>query len=133
MNRLLRITKDEDIISGNATASQEDVELYEDELGPGPALDPMQPHWQNLKSAWNESLGELFLQHLKQNIAVEAEFEDEILEMFYNRLKRLRRLLTGASPLEGENVHQARRRAEQKKVSALARQRPNTRRQQVSH
>jgi hypothetical protein len=138
MNELMGIAHDKEVV-GMPPPPQDDLDLYEDDGGgPGPSISPMIPHWGKLKSDWNYQLFEIFLARLKApgpdgwELVFNDETEAEVQEMFFERLYRLKREIKAATPKQGEKNYQARERVARKKMEVLDRQRPNTRRKQVS-
>lgn len=134
MNSCLGIKSDKDILKGGFSPSQETLDLWEaDEQGEGPVLNPMKPSWINLDSSWNHRLEEMFSNYFCEKMNMDdGEFEDDVRDMFRQRLVRLRRLLKGGSPRAGENLDQMTVRVQKTSAAALARQRPNSRRREVS-
>lgn len=138
MNKLLGIEHDKDALR-ILPPPPDDLDWYEDDRGgPGPSICPMTPDWGNLRGEWNYRLYELFIGYVEApppdgcGYALDEESCVEIHEMFFGRLYRLKREIQAASPKSGEREHQTRERLAQAKKSALTRQRPNTRRKQVS-
>jgi hypothetical protein len=134
MNKSLGINLDKDILKGGVSPSQEALDLWEaDEQGEGPTLKNMKPDWNNLRSSWNYRLEELFCAHFCEKMEIDDdEMEEDVCDMFRQRLCRLRRLMMGGSPRAGESLDQATARVRRTSVAALARQRPNSRRREVS-
>lgn len=134
MNNCLGIKVDKDILKGGFNPPQEALDLWEDdEQGEGPALQPMKPDWTNLHSSWNFRLEELFGSHFCQKWGIEDEdFEDNVCDTFRQRLARLRRLIKEGSSRAGETPEQTMVRVQKTSAAALARQRPNSRRREVS-
>jgi hypothetical protein len=137
MNELLGIEHDKDVVRV-VPPPADDFDLYEDDgSGPGPAIRPMTPSWDDIKCNWNCRLHELFVAYLEMpapdgcGISLDDENRTEIEEMFFERLYRLKREITLRSPKQGEKNHQVRERVAKTKKDTLERQRPNTRRQQV--
>jgi hypothetical protein len=138
MNHLMGIEHDKDAVR-IPPPPEEDFDQYEDDGGgPGPSIHPMTPCWDDLRCEWNWRLYELFMAYLEapapdgREILLDEENRVEIHEMFFERLRRLKREITAAAPKSGEKSYQARERVAKKKKETLERQRPNTRRQQVS-
>lgn len=135
MNSCLGIRADKDILKGGFSPPQEELDLWEDdEQGAGPVLQPMKPDWDNLHSSWNYRLEELFGNYFCSKTEVDDDdFEDDIRDMFRQRLARLRRLMRGSMPRAGESLDQMTARTKKTSAAALARQRPNSRRREVSN
>ena len=138
MNHLMGIEHDKDAMH-IPTSPEEDFDLYEDDRGgPRPSIHPMMPCWDNLKCEWNWRLYELFMAYLEApapdgyEILLDEENQVEIHKMFFECLRHLRWEITATAPKSGEKSYQARERVAKKKKETLERQRPNTRRQQVS-
>jgi hypothetical protein len=136
MNLCLGIEKDDEIIWVEA-ADPSEVERYEEEEIDGPDLKPMQPSWDCIDSAWNDHLCEIFLDHFKKrqagNFDFDSDMEQDIEDTFRRRLRTLKRKIRQAKPQKGESRAAANERLTQGKLKALKRQRPNTRRNQVSN
>jgi hypothetical protein len=137
MNELLGIEHDKDAVRV-PPPPPDDFDLYEDDgSGPGPALCPMAPSWDGLRCRWNYRLCELFVAYVEapapdgRGISLDDGNRMEIEEMFFERLYRLKREIAATSPKPGEKSRQVQERVAKKKMDALGRQRPNTRRQQV--
>jgi hypothetical protein len=138
MNELLGIEYDK-VAPNIPPPPQDDFDLYKDDgTGPGPSICPMVPYWDNLKCDWNYQLYELFLTHLQapapegRGIVLDNSDENEIEEMFFECLYRLKREIQAASPKHGEKAYQAWEHIAQKRREVLDRQQPNTRRKEVS-
>lgn len=134
MNTCLGIRVDKDILKGGFNPPQEALNLWEDdEQGEGPALQPMKPDWINPHSSWNSRLEELFGYYFCTKWGIEDEdFEEDVRDMFRQRLARLRRLIKEGSSKAGETPEQTTVRIQKTSAAALARQRPNSRRREVS-
>jgi hypothetical protein len=134
MNDLLGIRVDKDILKGGFSPPEEVLNLWEDdEQGVGPTLTAMKPDWNNLCSSWNGRLEELFCAHFCHKMEIdEEEMEDDVCDMFRQRLARLRRLMKQGSSRAGETLDQTTARIRRTSAAALARQRPNSRRREVS-
>lgn len=135
MNSCLGIRADKDILKGGFSPPQEELDLWEDdEQGAGPALQPMKPDWNDLHSSWNDRLEELFGNYFCSKMEIDNEdLEDNVRDMFRQRLARLRRLIRGSVPRAGETLDQTTARMTKTSAAALARQRPNSRRREVSN
>lgn len=134
MNYLLGIKVDKDILQGGFSPPQEALDLWEDdEQGKGPTLKHMKPDWNNLHSLWNCRLEELFCAHFCQKMEiVDEDLEDDVRDMFRQRLARLLRLMKKDLPRPGETTDQTAARVHKTSAGMLARQRPNSRRREVS-
>lgn len=134
MNYLMGIKADKDVVKGGLSPPQEALDLWEnDEQGEGPALKPMKPDWSNLRSSWNSQLEDLFCAHFCKKWEIDDEsMEGDVCNMFRQRLERLRRLIKVGLPRAGETPDQTAARATKTTAAALARQRPNSRRREVS-
>jgi hypothetical protein len=135
MNHLLGIQHDADIIHVKAAALT-DIENYNEEGVDGPILNPMQPCWACIDCAWNDEIWDQFLAEFK-NIHFEGtepdiDTEKEIEGMFIRCLRALKREVTKAQPQKGEGKVGAAGRLKNEKLRKLTRQRPNSRRGQVS-
>jgi hypothetical protein len=144
MNKLLMIEKDNDILDFtdifNPKSSQGlEMARYEnDQRGEGPCLQPMVPNFKVLAGKWNEQLWMLFHDHcIEMGYADEAgnmpeEDEEEIREIFFQRLTRLKYLLNTHKPKIGETEGAVKERIDRTQKTRLARQRQHNRRQTVS-
>lgn len=134
MNELLDINKDEEICN-IVGPSVEEVRQYEDDVGPGPTLKPMRPHFsKNMRCCWNDRLGDLFLKHLTDKLPnrLGSETKEQVRDMFDERLERLKRHINLAKRLPGESPEGVEKRLSERRQDILAKQRPSTRRVQAS-
>ena len=93
MNTLMHIQRDSDVTNMRLADSAE-VEQFESGEGDGPGLDPMRPYFGKhfLKKGWHHTLRSLFIERMQQDYTPFNEVEeDNIGEMFDNRIGRLRR------------------------------------------
>jgi len=138
MNELMGIEHDRDIV-GLPLPPQDALDWYEeDRSGPGPSIHPMRPCWDSLGSEWNGELSDLFLARLKRappdGLGVTMTDSDRIeaQKMFYERLHHLKREIAAAGPKPGERPCNTQERLLHTKKLVSGRQRPISRRNQVS-
>jgi hypothetical protein len=144
MNQLLMIEKDNDIFEFTDIFDLKSLQSLEmaryetDKSGEGPCLQPMVPNFQVLTGKWNEQLWGLFRDHcIEIGYSDEAghmpeEDEEEIRELFFQRLARLKYLLNTRKPKIGETEETVEERIDKTHRRRLARQRQHNRRQTVS-
>lgn len=139
MNHCMDIHHDSDI-KDKPGASEQAVKAFKLNLGPKPILQPMRIDWdQGRTSKWNKSLFKDFLQYFirrledekGKNQSINPSVED-IEDMFYTRLVRLRRYRRKAALRDGEETEDSERRLWAEKMGTLKRQRQSTRRRQVN-
>ena len=144
MNQLLMIEKDNDILEFTdifdlkSSQALEMARYEKDKRGEGPCLQPMVPNFQVLTGKWNEQLWGLFRDHcIEIGYNDEAghmpeEDEEEIRELFFQCLARLKYLLNTRKPKIGETEEAVEERIDKTHRRRLARQRQHNRRQTVS-
>lgn len=141
-NELMQIKHDRDVLDDDDlyefnTPKKRKMASYEnDEDVPGPDLNPMLPNWDKIDGKWNEELFKLFIAYCKDNgeedrIGTDEE-EYEIHEMFMDRLRRLKNLISRWKPKNNERKEAMAERLSSKHKEGLQRQRRHTRRGQVS-
>jgi hypothetical protein len=87
MNGLLGIKQSSDIAHVDIP-SAEDVKHFKQDSD-GPQLKPMQAHWDDLDSPWNDRLCELFLHHCTscyKDMEFDSDTDTTIEDMFRRRL-----------------------------------------------
>lgn len=133
MNSVMRISQDKEAPT-IPSAPEVDVEEYEagDEHARGPTLTPMRPNWENVKGRWNDALCDLFIAANEPEEGFTEEDVATIRDMFMDRLVRLKRVRDAASVREGETRREAEKCFNARLHMARFRQRPHTRRIQVS-
>jgi hypothetical protein len=148
MNQLLMIEKDNDIFEftdifdPKSSQGLEMARYEKDKSGEGPFLQPMVPNFHVLTGKWNEQLWGLFRDHcIEIGYSDEAghdeaghmpeEDEEEIRELFFQRLARLKYLLNTRKPKIGETEEAVEERIDKTHRRRLARQRQHNRRQTV--
>lgn len=107
-----------------------------------PTLDPkMIVDWDNLKSAWNTKIFDLFLMRLVQDGyygtddddgKMPDEEEDKIAEIFFDRMERMQVEINHTRPREGENIVDVERHVQRRNKELAAGLRRNARRKTVS-
>ena len=113
-------------------ASEDDIALFErDRSGPGPTP-PYVPNWNvdTLEGEWNTMLFNLLLQH--GGGEHDEDETNELKEMFFDKLRRVRRKIKEAQPKAGESPADAQQRFSADCARKRADQRPHTRRRTVS-
>lgn len=123
-------------IFANDTPLQRRMARYEEHnVGEPPALEPMRINWKALNGTWNEALCEKFVQY-----CIEEGFGDgnpnkdeigQIVDIFWERLGRLRTWINTNRPKGTETVEETEIRSMGKHRDTLVIARRNTRRQQV--
>lgn len=135
MNELMGINHDSDVVN-LAHPPIRRVMTYETDNTQGPTLKPMNPHLAKgvMGYQWNLRLCEMFIPHFEMTYQMELTLEEQrdVEIMFEERLGRLHRKLKETSYRESETVTAYRERISGKTKERLDRQRPNTRRGQVS-
>jgi len=145
MNQLLMIEKDNDIFEFTdifdlkSSQALEMARYEKDKSGEGPFLQPMVPNFQVLTGKWNEQLWGLFRDHCGYSDEaghdeaghMPEEDEEEIRELFFQRLARLKYLLNTRKPKIGETEEAVEERIDKTHRRRLARQRQHNRRQTV--
>lgn len=146
MNTMLRIKKDDDILKyseefyADNTDLQRKTAAYDltGNVREGPSLTPMQVDWRNLNGRWNSDLFDLFKSYAeeegygKEDGMLCEDEEDELRDIFFNRLKRLKGIISANRPRASETMHDAQRRLQARKDEVAASKRRNTRREGVS-
>lgn len=130
MNRLMQMKSDKDVIAIES-ATEEEIEEFEEGTTTGPDLDPMCPFLASSKrNSWNDTLCEMFIEHFTQEMAqLDIELTDEgkdtVEAMFLDRLARLSRQWREARKFTGHELFERKR-------DSNVRARRNTRRVDVS-
>lgn len=141
MNQLIGIRKDEDIrsidelILPNSTLNLAMAAFERDaRIAPPPTFLPMRPNLNNINGRWNEVLFDYFLDNCRKKYpgSIEDDAEEEVFAIFKERLSSMRKVMRRYSPKDGESKTEAASRAGSMHLAALARQRRNTRRNEVS-
>jgi hypothetical protein len=136
MNDLMGIKNDCDVVN-LAHPSIPLVMNYETDDTQGPSLKPMNPHFAKglMSFQWNQRLCELFIPHFEVTYKKQLNLEEQrdVETLFEERLMRLHRKLRETSYKASETVEAYRQRISSKIKIRHDRQRPNSRRGQVSH
>lgn len=132
MNTLLDISNDKDIVL-KTPPSNEEVEAFAEEKGPGPVLKPMRLCFDvTPKHAWNIDLAEQFAEQFMSNRGIGKAEEPLVYELFTTRFCSLKRRYREWKLKRGEDtVQRAQRVKEMHKVERRMRRR-DTRRNNVS-
>jgi hypothetical protein len=132
MNTLLEIGRDKDIVL-KTPPSNEEVEAFAEERGPGPVLNPMRFCFDvTAKHAWNIDLAEQFVDHFMSDHGIGISEEPLVYEIFTVRFGSLKRRYREWQIKRGEDtVQRAQRVKEMHKVERTMRRR-DTRRNNVS-
>jgi len=109
---------------------------YEEHGFGQPGLEPMQVNWKVFNGKWNKTLCESFIQYcVKEGLGEGNPNADELQEVaniFWERLGRIRSWINSHSPKKLETVEDAEIRNTERHRDTLEAARRNTRRQQVS-
>jgi hypothetical protein len=132
MNILLEINVDKDIVL-KKPPSNEVVEAFAEERGPGPTLKPMRLCFNvTAKHAWNIDLAEQFVEQFMKNRRIGKDEEPLVYELFTVRFNSLKRRYREWQLRGGEDtVQRAQRVNEMHRVERRMRRR-DTRRNNVS-
>jgi hypothetical protein len=132
MNAVLEIDRDKEIVL-KTPPSNEEVEAFAEETGPGPELKPMHLCFSvTAKHAWNTELAEQFVTHFMKFRGIGREEEPLLYELFTVRFNTLKRRYREWQLKRGEDtVQRAQRVKEMYKVERRMRRR-DTRRNNVS-
>jgi hypothetical protein len=132
MNALINIKRDKEIVL-KPQPSEEEVEAFADEMGPGPELAPMRLSFDNgAQHPWNADLAEQFVTEFMKHRNIKSAEEPLVYELFTTRFSSLKRRYREWKPKEGEdNVQRIQRVREMHKDERRMRRR-DTRRNNVS-
>jgi len=131
MNALFGISKDADILS-KPLANRDEIEAFENEVGHGPVA-PYLPDLYHVRGTWNHALLLVFMEEYTKKFMIEDEDDqDDITQMFMDRMFRLRRKVKQVMRLPGETDVQLGQRYLAKHKRILKEQRRNSRRNEVS-
>ncbi|PPQ97546.1 LOW QUALITY PROTEIN: hypothetical protein CVT26_002331 [Gymnopilus dilepis] len=136
---LLGIRQDRDILNARDSLYIQNHPLkqrmaqFEKNKGPGPStLEPLEVNWDIVYGRWNEGIFALFLTHCRENGygngQITEEDEDEISEIFFNRLERIQGIINEYRPKPDETLEQADQRYQIKHLTKLSVARRNRRR-----
>jgi hypothetical protein len=129
---LLEIRKDTDIVYKTPPTDQA-IEAFEDEIGEGPILKPMQLCFNvPVTHCWNTDLAEQFIQRFMHQHEIEQSEEALLVELFTNRFGSLKRRYNEWQIGEGEDTVQRTQRVKEKHGRGRKIQRKDTRRNKVS-
>jgi hypothetical protein len=133
MNVLLDIEKDKDIIR-KISPSNEEVEAFAEETGPGPKLNPMRLCFDvPAKHAWNTDLAEQFVKEFMKYHGIDSNEEPLIYELFEARFTSLKRRYREWQLKEGEDTVQRAKRVKEMEKEERRMRRRDTRRNNVSY
>lgn len=125
----------DELFSTDTPLQREMVAYEEDGRGPGPNLTPMRVNWKNINGVWNEELFQQFLEFSERGGYADGTMgeddEEELREIFFNRLKRILSTINQHRPRSNETVQDAQQRAVRRHKETLAISRRNTRRKEV--
>lgn len=110
----------------------EDAEAYENEEGDGPTLDPFKPFWPVPKSVWNNALGTLLVSDLISKNPQLAPDEDELLEIFIQRIKVMKGCIRDSLEQPGETPEETEIRVTQALAEVNREKRIQSRQRSVS-
>jgi hypothetical protein len=128
MNKLLGISKNDDIVKVNL-ATHDEVQEYETGNGDEPSLSPMRPYLEGkLLVEWNNRMCELFVEHLakKEGWDLKEEVKRILETAFENRLSTLQKNFRRLRNKSEEQIE------EMKQVDGKC-QRASSRRDKVIH
>jgi len=132
MNTLLEIDKDKDIIL-KIPPSNEEVEAFAEERGPGPELEPMRLCFDvTAKHAWNMDLAEQFVENFMKNHRIDKDEEQLVYELFIVRFGGLKRRYSEWQMKSGEDAVQRALRVKDRHAVERRMRRRDTRRNNVS-
>jgi hypothetical protein len=110
---------------------------YEEHGRGQPDFEPMRVNWKILDGKWNKTLCEQFVEYwVKEGLGEGDPNEDglqQAMNIFWERLERIRTWLNSNSPKNRETAEDAEIRNTERHRGTLEVARRNTRRQQVSH
>src|SRR5882762_618651 len=132
MNGLLEIARDKDIVL-KPPPSNEEVEAFAEEKGPGPKLCPMRLCFNaTAKHAWNADLAEQFVTEFRRFRKIGKEEEQLLYELFEVRFSTLRRRYREWQLKRGEDTVQRALRVKEMHKEEQKIRRRDTRRNNVS-
>lgn len=145
MNAMLRIGKDADIVKYSDEIFADNTELHRKiaaynltgDIREKPNLSPMKIDWKDLNSRWNNDLFDMFKEYAeeegytRENVLM-VEEEEELGEIFFNRLKRLQATINTNRPRTGETTNDTEQRLQNRKDEVEASKRRNARREGVN-
>jgi len=132
MNSVLRIARDKDIVL-KIPPSNEEVEAFAEEMGPGPDLNPMRLCFDvTAKHAWNIELAEQFVEHFMIYRKIEKDEEALVYELFTVRFSTLKRRYKEWQLKRGEDTVQRAQRVRDVHKEERRMRRRDTRRNNVS-
>lgn len=135
MNEYMGIKCDKDIAQIDLIPVEHVIDYEEDEVE-GPQLIPMQPHFGKIMECkWNNELLRQFLERFREVYPEDSNLSedgDEIGDMFYDRLKRLKREVYKYLAKDGEEDEDVKQRIEVDEVRVMKYRRANSRRSTVS-
>jgi hypothetical protein len=132
MNNVLEINRDKDIVL-KTPPSNEEVEAFAEETGPGPELQPMRFCFDvTAKHAWNIDLAEQFVGKFMIYRGIKKDEEELVYELFTGRFSSLKRRYKEWQLKRGEDTVQRTQRV--KEIHRVERRmgRRDTRRNNVS-
>lgn len=117
MNKALGIVKDKDVRTAETGASQKDIRDWVEgnESATTPSINPMRIDWVgHVKSPWNCTVFAHFCQHMQSRVDkvpgnIPPPSREELREMFFNRVRRLRTIVLSTKSKErmGMNTEEA--------------------------
>jgi hypothetical protein len=132
MNALLHIQRDKDIVL-KTPPSNEEVEAFAEERGPGPELDPMRFSFDvTAKHAWNIDLAEQFVGRWMIHQKIDSAEEPLVYELFTARFLSLKRRYREWKLQNGEDTVQRAQRVKEMHTEERRMRRRDTRRNNVS-
>ncbi|KAF9527059.1 hypothetical protein CPB83DRAFT_895496, partial [Crepidotus variabilis] len=105
INILLGIKSTSELLTHNDifpkdTPLQQHMRNFDAHLHRSPAIKPMKVHWESIHSVWNEVLFEEFKKlSIDEGEMLELDEEQELYDMFFARLKRMRADLWAKRPV----------------------------------
>ena len=132
MNTLLEIARDKEIVL-KMPPSNEEVEAFAEETGPGPELKPMRLCFNvTAKHAWNDELAEQFVTNFRRFHEIGIHEEPLLYELFAVRFSSLKRRYREWQLKRGEDVVQRTQRVKEMHKEERKMGRRDTRRNNVS-
>ena len=144
MYTLIGISKGNDILNlhdeiySTGTELQWKMAEYEDNphVAEELTLNPMKINWNDVHSSWNEKIFLLFVEHAEnqgyRGGTINAEEEEEMRQIFFNKITSLVSVINRNRPREGETHVQAEERVAQQTLEDHTNGRKNSHRNDVS-
>jgi hypothetical protein len=132
MNDLLDIQKDKDIVR-KTPPSNEELEDYVEETGPGPDISPMRLSFDvTARHPWNADLADQFVMEFMKHRKIDSAEEPLVYELFTARFISLKRRYREWELMRGEDTMQRAQRVKNMHLEERRLRRKDTRRNNVS-